>query len=99
MLEDREVERLARAKPDDVARMIGAVVAGIGMGKDGQRAAVQNEPLRDVPELFRRDRQLAASARMRPDRAQMVMPFGNPELLVRSMAERLKTIKKSPRDE
>ena len=38
-----------------MTRVIGEVVAGVGMGEDGEVAAVQSQPLCDVAELVHRD--------------------------------------------
>jgi hypothetical protein len=48
-------------------RMIGEVVARIGVGENGEASAIERRPLGKLAELSGRDRQLAASARMGAD--------------------------------
>jgi hypothetical protein len=57
--EDRQVERFALAEPDNVAAVVGKVVAGRGVGEDRQPGAVNREPGRDVAEHRRRNGDLA----------------------------------------
>ena len=61
--------------------VIGEVVAGLGMGEDRQSGAVEHRPSREVAEALGRDGQLAAAARMRPDRPQVEMTDGDTEPL------------------
>ena len=73
LAEHRQIERLAGAEPDDMVVVVGAVVAGAGVGEDGQAVAVEHRPAREIAELLGRHGQLAAAARMRADRRQMEM--------------------------
>ena len=57
-----------------MARVVGEVVTGVGVGEDGQRTAVEHQPLGNVAEGPGRHRELTAAARVRPDGAQMEVP-------------------------
>src|SRR5205085_9297524 len=83
-----EVERLARPEPDHVLRVVGEVLAGAGMREDRQAVAVERHPLREVAELVARHRQLAASARVRSDRANVKVADRNAEFRLRRRPER-----------
>src|SRR4051794_1037618 len=72
--------------------MVGEVVASVGVGKDGELAAVEHEPLGDVAELVGGNCQLTAAARMRTDGTEMVMALGNAEFLVGGVPERLRLL-------
>ena len=48
-IEDRQVERFAWAKPDDVIDVIGAVVAGRGVGENGQAGALTDSQVATAP--------------------------------------------------
>src|SRR5690242_9550733 len=71
LAEDGQVERLARAKPDYVLRMVGEIIAGFRVGKDCQPATVEGEELCDVAENVARHRQLHAPARVRANGPQV----------------------------
>src|SRR6185369_4619435 len=73
LAEDRKVEHFARTEPDHMLGVVGEVLAGLGMGEDRQRSAVQREELRYLSESLRRHRQLDAPARVRADRPQVEM--------------------------
>jgi DNA-binding HxlR family transcriptional regulator len=55
LVEDREVERLARPKPDHVLGVIGQVLAGLGMGEDRQSPAFQHRPVCEFSEPIGRN--------------------------------------------
>ena len=63
-------------------RMIAPVVAGAGVREDRQPIAIERDPLSEVAELLRPDRQLAASARMRADGIPVEVTDGNVEALL-----------------
>ena len=60
-------------------RMIGKIMSGFGVGEDGQFAPIEDGPLRKLPKSLRGDRELAASARVRPDGALVEVADCNPE--------------------
>src|SRR4029079_7293986 len=65
------------------------VLAGAGVGEDGQAVAVQRHPLGEVAEVVAWHRQLAASARVRADRTGMEMTHRNSELRLGGSSEGL----------
>jgi len=85
-----QVERFAGPKPDHMLRMVGSVVAGLGMGEDRQAAPVERRPLRELAELFGQHRQLDASPRVRPHRTRMKMADRHAEPLARLGCNRLR---------
>jgi hypothetical protein len=66
-VEDRQVERFALTEPDDVAAVVGQIVAGRGVGEDRQTGAVDAELGGHLAELVGLDRHLARAARVRTD--------------------------------
>ncbi len=73
--------------------MVGAVVAGRGVGKDGEASAVDRESSRDLAEAFGRNGHLARAARVRPDRARMEMTERHPEPRLDLAPQRLRFTK------
>ena len=69
--------------------MVGAVVARLGMGEDGEAGAIEREQLRDIAELLGRHGQLDAAARMRADGPEMEMADCDPEARLDRGGERL----------
>ena len=88
-LEDRQVQRLAWPKPDHVLGVIGEIVAGRRVREDGEWAAIERHPLREVPKVFGRDSQLAAAPRMRSDRPRVEMSDSDIEALTDGCSKRL----------
>ena len=88
-MEDRQIEGLAVAEPDYVARVICKIIAGIRVSKDRELVTVQYQPLRELAELCGRYSQLAASARVRSDRTEMIVPLGNTEPFMGPVAKHL----------
>jgi hypothetical protein len=82
LIEDRKVERLAIPEPDRVFAMISPIIAGRGMGKDGQASAIHGKPGRDLAEAVSRHGHLDASARVRANGTRMEMPDGHVETLL-----------------
>lgn len=64
-------------------RVIGAVVAGRGVGEYGEAGSIDGQPGRDLSETLSGDGHLDASAGMRPDRSEMEMADGQPEAPLR----------------
>src|SRR6185312_17185573 len=77
LVENRQIERLARAEPDHMRRMVGEIVAGVRMGEDGEGSAVDGEELGDLAEQVRRHRQLDAAARVGADWTDVEVPDGD----------------------
>jgi len=63
-------------------RVIGAIVAGAGVGEDRQPVAVERDPSGEFPELIGWHCQLAASSWMRPDGIAVETADGNAEALL-----------------
>src|SRR6476661_1809795 len=69
-------------------RVVGEVVAGFGMGEDGETAAVEREPLRDIAKVVALNCQLAAAARVRSHGAEVEMADGDRETGLRGGGKR-----------
>src|SRR3954471_14246504 len=69
--------------------MISEIVAGLGMSKDRKWAAIEHQPLHDVAELVGRDRQLAASARVRTNGPEVKVADRHSEAGVRRRCQLL----------
>jgi hypothetical protein len=89
LAEDREVEGLARPEPDHVRRVIRKIVSGFSVGEDGEVVPIKDRPGRKLPKSLPGDRELTATARMRPDGALVEAADGNPEQGPRFGSERL----------
>ena len=67
-------------------RVIGQVIAGIRMREDGERPAIERQPLRNLAKAVGGHRQLAAATWMWANWAQMVMALKHAELRAGSSA-------------
>ncbi len=72
--------------------MIAPVIAGAGVREDREPIAIERDPLSEVAELLRPDRQLAASARMWSDRIPVEVSDGDVEALLGGAGQRLGAI-------
>ena len=90
--EDREIERFARPKPDDVRRVVSKIISGLGVGEDGQAAPIKYRPRRKLPKALLDDGQLTASTWVRPNRMFMEAPNGHTEQGVRLASKRLSSL-------
>lgn len=70
-----------------MVRVILQRVPGLRVGEDRQAAAIDDKPRDDTCKLINPDRQLAAAARMRTNRAIMHAPDHNAERLVGCLAQ------------
>jgi len=59
--------------------MVGEIVARVGMGEDGEPAAIEHSPIGEIPKLLRRYGKLAAAPWMRADGPLVEMADGHAE--------------------
>jgi len=89
LAENREIERLARPKPDHVRRVIGKIISSVGVGENGQAVPIKYSPCCKLPKALPGNGELAASTWVRPDGALMEVPDCHAEQGVRLASKRL----------
>jgi RecB family endonuclease NucS len=77
--ENREIERFARPKPDNVRRVIGQIISGLSVDEDGEAEPIEYSPPGKRSKELSRDGELTTPAWMRSDRALMETPHGDIE--------------------
>lgn len=85
--ENGKVQILALTKPDDVLRVVGAIVAGVRMGEYREIAAIEHHPAGKFAELTRLHRELTAATRVWPDRPHVEMADADVEPTTRRASQ------------